>query len=138
MILGLGVRLFTDILCFSYRPSRGLRIKAEKTVSCFKHVNLQGGNNSLGLCWQQPPLIIMSQHILSTIWLQASRRLVADIVMLGIHQNRQPAAEAAAVLRPETGVATALDFMLGLDGETPIVGLAPWRNKRWSLVVTVA
>ena len=25
--------------------------------------------------------------------------------------------------RPETGVATALDFMLGLDGETPIVGL---------------
>ncbi len=25
--------------------------------------------------------------------------------------------------RPETGVATALDFMLGLDGETPIAGL---------------
>ncbi|CAJ1432725.1 unnamed protein product [Effrenium voratum] len=26
--------------------------------------------------------------------------------------------------QPDVGVATALDFMLGLDGETPIVGLA--------------
>ena len=47
--------------------------------------------------------------------------------------------------RPETGVATALDFMLGLDGETPIVGLVKslrilgtWsggsrRGKQWHL-----
>ena len=35
-----------------------------------------------------------------------------------------------SAVRPETGVATALDFMLGLDGETPIVGLAAC-TKRW-------